>query len=150
MIRSLILSSLLLLFAFTSLMAQGTDAATYSFALDARGRNVTGICMTETNAEGLRVGTIVNEMGVKAFDFTFDGRRVRVLNLFKPLNKWYIRKLLRADLKFIMSHRDSKETMVKQRHMTVSPEGEIKMENRKYRLSYLFTPMKDSETSKGD
>lgn len=58
----------------------------------------TGICVLRRTAGGA-VGTVVNEFGVRAFDFTYDAqhRRVQLAQIMPMLDKWYIRRTLRRD-----------------------------------------------------
>ena len=58
----------------------------------------TGICVLRRTAGGA-AGTVVNEFGVRAFDFTYDAqhRRVQLAQIMPMLDKWYIRRTLRRD-----------------------------------------------------
>ena len=51
----------------------------------------TGICVLRRTAGGA-AGTVVNEFGVRAFDFTYDAqhRRVQLAQIMPMLDKWYI------------------------------------------------------------
>ena len=54
--------------------------------MDVRGREITSICMMNIEEDGSIVGTVVNEMGVKAFDFTYANGKAKVINVLGPLN----------------------------------------------------------------
>jgi translation initiation factor IF-1 len=116
--------------------------------MEVRGQEITSICLMNVEDDGSIVGTVVNEMGVKAFDFTYANGKAKVINVLGPLNKWYIRMVLRKDFSFILSNIDRKQNVVhKKRSMTVTPEGDIVVRNDKYNIRYTFTPMKeDHET----
>ena len=119
----------------------------YNLLMDARGHEVTGLCIMNISADGSVVGTIINELGVKAFDFTRDHGRTRVLNVLGPLNKWYIRKVLRNDVTFILDHiREGREAQWKKRRIVFQPDGDIRVCNDRFRINYTFTPMKENET----
>lgn len=122
-----------------------TDEAVneYTVLIDARGHQITGIAAIRFNDDDTAVGTIVNEMGVKAFDFVYDGRKAKLRNVFPPLNKWYIKKVIRKDIAFLIANINGKETVRKgKRIYSVSPEGEISVKNEKFRISYTFNRIK--------
>ena len=105
--RFLVLNSLLLL--AISVLAQmsitadteevGVDIREYNVLMQVRGREMTGICVMQTEADSSIVGTLITEMGVKIFDFTYSNGKAKVMNVIAPLNKWYIRKILKKDYK---------------------------------------------------
>lgn len=104
----------------------------YGMLMTARGQEVTGVCVMEMSDDGSLVGSVVNEFGVKAFDFMFNKGKTKVLNVIKPLNKWYIRRVLRCDLNHIIPEIIGRNQQ----------EGE-----QVYRLgsrSYVFTPIGDN------
>ena len=94
--------------------------------MEVRGQEITSICLMNVEDDGSIVGTVVNEMGVKAFDFTYANGKAKVINVLGPLNKWYIRMVLQKDFSFILSNIDRRQNVVhKKRSMTVTPEGDI-------------------------
>ena len=96
----------------------------------------------ETAADGSIVGTVVNEFGIKAFDFTFANGKAKVFNVIGPLNKWYIRKVLKGDFTFLLSNmKKSGDVKKKKRRLTVTPDGDIVMRNDRFKISYTLTPM---------
>ena len=83
-------------------------------------------------------------MGIKVFDFTYANGKTKVMNVLGPLNKWYIRMVLRKDLSFILSNIDGgKDVTHKKRSMTFTSDGDIVVRNDKYNISYTFSIMKD-------
>lgn len=140
-----VFASLLLCFLCV-LAGKAQTSREYSMEMSARGHELSAICMMETGADGNTVGTIVNEFGVKAFDFTFDGNKAKVLNVMGPLNKWYIRKVLRKDFSFLLRHLPAgKDATEGKRQLTFSPNGDISLVNGKFNISYTFTPMKSEQ-----
>ena len=69
----------------------------YNLLMQVKGQELTSICMMNVSPDGSIVGTVVSEMGMKAFDFTYDHGKAKVLNVVAFLNKWYIRRVLRKD-----------------------------------------------------
>lgn len=133
---------------FLLLPCSATKSKEYNLQMEIRGQEITSICLMNVEDDGSIVGTVVNEMGVKAFDFTYANGKAKVINVLGPLNKWYIRMVLRKDFSFILSNIDRRQNVVhKKRSMTVTPEGDIVVRNDKYNIRYTFTPMKeDHET----
>lgn len=95
---------------FSFLLSPGADTLSrseYSVLMKVGQREVTGICILEKSEDGSVVGTLVNEFGVKAFDFTFSGGKTRILNVMEPLDKWYVRRKLRRDFDRMLPMLDS-------------------------------------------
>ena len=105
----------------------------YGMVMTARGHEVTGICVIESGQGGSLVGSVVNEFGVKAFDFIYDKGKTKVLNVIKPLNKWYIRRVLRRDLNNILPEVSGKKEL--------TGEQVFKRSSR----TYIFTPMEQEQ-----
>ncbi len=136
------LISLLLLLCQTPCMAQE-----YNLLMQVRGQEITGICVMNTSPENEVVGTVINEFGVKAFDFTYADGKTKVLNVVAMLDKWYIRKVLKKDLTFILSNMpEGKDTVKKKRRISFLPDGSIDMMNSRFNIHYTFTPIKSNET----
>lgn len=97
----------------------------YNLLMQVRGEESTSICMMNISADGSIVGTVVSEMGLKVFDFTYAKGKAKVLNVVAFLNKWYIRKVLKKDLAYILPRLEAdKECHYERRWIT-----------------YTFTPM---------
>lgn len=115
-------------------------------SIDARGKEITGICAISQEEGGNVVGTIVNEFGVKAFDFSFNGKKAKLENVFPPLNKWYIKKVLRKDIAFLLSNiNERKNKQEGKRTFSINDEGEIVVANNKYHIKYTFYRLNDSK-----
>ncbi len=97
----------------------------YHLLMQVKGQELTSICVIDTVSDGNLVGTVINEFGAKAFDFTYTNGKVKVLNVVAFLDKWYIRRVLRRDLKHILP--------------TLPPDKESYYKRRW--ISYTFTPM---------
>ena len=138
--RCLIFIELLLLL----LPCCATESKEYNLLMNARGREITAICMMNVEDDGSILGTIVTEMGIKVFDFSYTDGKTKVMNVLASLNKWYIRKVLRKDLSFILSNIDGgKDVVYKKRSITFNTDGDIVVRNDKYNISYIFSIMKD-------
>lgn len=118
----------------------------YRVSIDARGRVITGICAMSQEADGSIIGTIVNEFGVKAFDFSFDGKKAKLHNVFQPINKWYIKKVVRKDIAFLLRNINAKEDKHEgKRSISFSDDGEITLTNHRYKINYTFNRLNDDQ-----
>ena len=146
--RCLLLSSLLLL-AAVALYAEGwllplSERQQYSVAIEARGAELTGICIVKTDAEGSR-GAIVNEFGFHALDFTLsaDRRKVKLLNVMERLDRWYIRKVVRKDLRILWGATQGGPQQGR-RTIAVEEDGTVVLTNQKYKLKYSLKKFDDT------
>ena len=114
----------------------------YHLTMQVRGHEITGICMMSQSADHGIMGTVINEFGMKAFDFIYDNGKVQLLNIVAFLDKWYIRKVLKKDLAFILSQMDKGVDFEKKpRKILFKPNGEVEVINSRYKIYYSFTPM---------
>ena len=72
----------------------------YQVSIQVRGNRITGICMLKKSDDSWR-GTLINEFGVKAFDFIVTPQKCELLHTISMLNKWYIRQTIAGDLHFL-------------------------------------------------
>ena len=96
----------------------------YNLLLEAGPHQISGICVMKMTSPTEVIGTVINEFGLTAFDFEYNGKKARLSNLPPFLDKWYIRKVLQADMSFFFS-----------------PDGEIHMTNIRFKIKYTFTPI---------
>lgn len=91
---------------------------------------VSGVCIM-VNDEGIVKGSLFNEFGISAIDFTYDPdtKKFKLLSVIKMLNKWYIKKVLKKDLAQVM------ENLSK---------GISSYHDNKYKIDYNFTVLKDA------
>lgn len=94
----------------------------------------TGICIVGKTPSGV-VGTVVNEFGIQMFDFTAEGDKVKVSNVFPQMNKWYIRRVLRNDLRVLVADQPVK---LGKRVLQVNLPDSISLLDKKYRITYRF------------
>lgn len=120
------------------------DSWEYQLLINARGNDVTGLCLMNVLQDSTIVGTIVNEFGAKIFDFTYSKGKTKIMNVIGPINKWYIRRVLKKDFSFILPNlRQSHDVIEKKRKLTVQPNGDVSVSNDKYKIYYVFTKMQE-------
>lgn len=109
------------------------ETTRYTVAITFKNASFSGICVAG-RANGVIAGSIVNEFGIRAFDFTMTGdrRRVKLLNVMKPLDKCLIRKIISGDLKRLFN------SSADDGHVTV--DGDKVIMRRRDR-SYTFSKM---------
>ena len=79
------------------------DRLEYAMRLEVKKIDITGILVLKQTAEGEIRGAMMNEFGVSALNLmvTPDRRKVTLLNVSPLLNKWYIKRAIRADMKYL-------------------------------------------------
>jgi len=147
-----LLISLLMLLSALSVSAQDSSDSLFSFqgntlkynmSIQRKEMNITGICMMRSTGNDI-IGSVVNEFGIKAFDFDYniDKKKVKLNNVVGFINKWYIRKILKGDLKYLFSYGKNMEKD-KNRDVIIGADKSIEMDNNKFHLKYVFTPLND-------
>ena len=108
----------------------------YSVAIMARGAEITGVCIVKTDGEGSR-GAIVNEFGIHALDFmvSADRRKVKLLNVIPMMDRWYVRRVVKKDLRTLFNATADGE-QAGSRTVTVEPDGTVTLTNTRYKLKY--------------
>jgi len=96
---------------------------------------ITGICLTRQTAQGL-VGSVVNEFGIHFFDFTCTNDRVKVSNVFAAMDKWYIRRVLKSDLRLLAASKARKTG--RRRTLNLGLPDSLSLHNKKYGITYRF------------
>ncbi len=76
------------------------ETTRYTVAITFKNASFSGICVAR-RMDGIIAGSIVNEFGIRAFDFKMsrDRRLVKLLNVIKPLDRCLIRRTIARDLK---------------------------------------------------
>ena len=113
----------------------------FHVTIEARGAEITGICVVKPLDDGSFRGAIVNEFGVHALDFsvTADRRRVRLHNVAPMLNRWYLKRILRKDLRLLFT---ATQEGIQRSRRTISRDGDgtLTLANP-YRIAYHFKPI---------
>ena len=127
----------------TFLPAEEGGRAQYTVTIGWKQARISGICIMKSLG-GEIVGSLVNEFGIRAFDFRYDPRR-EVLKIENPigfLDRWYIRKGLRSDLRILFRAADGVLPCERGgRRIERLDDGSLQLENRRRGLSYRFSPM---------
>ena len=78
--------------------------------------------------DGKLKASVVNEFGFSAMDFEYDPQKdkVRIINIVKKLDHWYIKRVLKRDLRILIHN---------------LRQGVYNHENTKYEKTYNFQPL---------
>jgi len=113
---------------------------------------VTGLYIVK-QVDGEWRGTLINEFGLKVFDFACSPKKCTLMNVIPFLDKWYIKKTVAADIQFIISIDNPSynigvqsnrqivgDTLVvnykKEKELRRFPDGAIQYKNYKRELTY--------------
>lgn len=134
--RFLLLISILsiTLFAAPAAHAQNTfpakegEKVRYSVQIDFGKAYLSGIGIM-AYVDGEVLGSVFNEFGVSALSFSYNPQKdkVKLLSIIGKLNKWYIRRVIRKDMKKVIA---------------VLKEGGTTYTNQKYHITYTFQQLK--------
>jgi len=93
---------------------------------------VSGIMILRRIEADKLCGSLVNEFGISMFDFTYDEsrRKLKLESVIKNLDKWYIKRTLKSDLRKML------ETM---------QSGETEYTNTRRKITYRFKPLQRTE-----
>lgn len=116
-------------------LLSGNERAQWNMTLQRGTMVLTAICIARQTDEGM-VGTVVNEFGLRAFDFSCKKNKVKVFNVMPMMNKWYIRKVLRADLKVLAADCDVK--LGRKRKLDLHLPDSMTLHDNRYGISYHF------------
>ena len=110
---------------------EGGERVRLSANIEMNGGYISGVCAMLRD-DGQIKCSLFNEFGISALDFIYDTHKdkVKIVSATSFINKWYIKRTLRKDLRHIMH--DMKE-------------GKTTYINEKRNILYEFRPM-DNET----
>lgn len=108
------------------------ERARYSAYIEMPRGYISGVCILVNN-EGIIKGSIFNEFGITALDFSYNPhrRKVRLYSVVAMMDKWYIRRVLKKDLAQLMLRLQ---------------QGEFSYSNERRHITYQFTPLADEVT----
>ena len=136
-VSQLIISLLLTMACATGVVAQASypkgegEKVTLKSSIEMEKAYLSGLCILRRQGDEVR-GSIFNEFGISAMDFTYRAGKdkVRLHSVVKMMDKWYIRRMLRKDLREVMHE---------------LREGRLKYENNRNKITYTFVPIERGE-----
>lgn len=148
----LFLSSLIILLCPLTASARNNDSArtvaklpAYTFRIENPKGCVSGILLATESDREIK-GSMVNEFGVSAINFIYnkEKRKIKLVNVIDFLNKWYIRMVLKKDLKLCMDILYGTPDKVGKHHEIIRDGDNVSVINNKHKLTYLFTVLDTS------
>ena len=114
------------LYAQTTFPADG-ESIRYTAYIEMEKGYVSGICILHRDGDTVH-GSLFNEFGITALDFTYhlEKKKVKLHTVMPMMNKWYIRKVLKKDLRQLM---------------TGLQNGETTWKDERYHIEYQLTPL---------
>ena len=93
---------------------------------------ISGVCILVRDFTEVK-GSVFNEFGISAIDFSYHLKKdkVKIISVMNMIDKWYIRKVLKTDLRTLLH---------------CLQKGETHYNDKKYKLNYTFIPMKEDTT----
>ena len=75
----------------------------YGVHIDINNAGISGVCVMQYQSDVV-VGAIINEFGVSVLSFTYSSAKgkVKIVECLPQLNKFYVKRILRGDLKSIV------------------------------------------------
>ena len=114
------------LYAQTTFPADG-ESIRFTAYIEMEKGYVSGICILHRDGDTVH-GSLFNEFGITALDFTYrlERKKVKLHTVMPMMNKWYIRKVLKKDLRQLM---------------TGLHNGETTWKDERYHIEYQLTPL---------
>lgn len=107
------------------------EKAKYSAYIDMPQGYVSGVCVLFNEGTVIR-GSLFNEFGITALNFSYDIKKekIKLYSVVKLMDKWYIKRILKKDLKQLMK---------------CLQKGESVYQNEKYHITYSFSTLNTEE-----
>ena len=107
------------------------EKAKYSAYIDMPQGYVSGVCVLFNEGTVIR-GSLFNEFGITALNFSYDIKKekIKLYSVVKLMDKWYIKKILKKDLKQLMK---------------CLQKGESVYQDEKYHITYSFSTLNTEE-----
>ncbi len=97
-------------------------------------------------------GSMINEFGVSAIDFSYsrEKQKVKLWSVVNFLNKWYIKRVLKNDIKFCLHVLFEIPYQKKHTYEIIRKADCVEILNTKQHLKYSFSPLTNSTNNTDD
>jgi hypothetical protein len=135
----------------------------YRVALKTPDKSITGLCILKKSGDEWR-GTLISEMGAKAFDFIVTDGKCELLNVIPAMDKWYVKKTVAADLYYLFNVDNPKAPFQKRlerfeqdgrlvvnygkKQILAEPDGSLRLINSRRKLQYELRKMVEIDPDK--
>lgn len=109
------------------------EKAKYNVMIDFNKAYISGVGVIARQEQKI-VGSVFNEFGVSVLSFSYDPQKgkVKILDAIEFLNKWYIKRVLKQDIKSLMSVLDY---------------SGAEYRNEKRNITYNFSPLIEQDVT---
>jgi hypothetical protein len=135
----------------------------YRFVLNTPKSRITGLLILKKKDDEW-LGTLMNEMGAKAFDFIVTDRKCELFRVISMMDKWYIKKTVSEDLYFFIQADNPKASFYKRlerfeqdhnrvinnkkKQIVVRRDGAVRLVNKRRNLQYELRKMVELDPDK--
>lgn len=131
---------------FDAFASEAEDVAVrqrYKFAIDTPDGGITGMMILACDDGDMTKGSIINEFGFSAIDFTYNRpkHKVKLVNVIKFLDKWQVKYVLRRDLAAIMKMIHGEHLGLGRVYEISNNDDTVMLRNKRRRITYTFTPL---------
>lgn len=119
----------------------------YAFQIEMSKGYLSGIFVANEDDANI-YGSMVNEFGVSAIDFVYskNSGKVKLTSVVSFLNKWYIKQVLKNDIKYCLHVLYSIPCEKREKNYELRREGnKVAIINKKRGLTYTFSPLNATE-----
>ncbi|WP_301869041.1 hypothetical protein [Bacteroides caecimuris] len=104
--------------------------------------HLSGILISQ-NQEDAIIGTMVNEFGITALSFIYakSSEKIKFENVIGFLNKWYIKRVLKGDIKYCLHVLYGMPTKENKNYQVSQESAMVTITNKKRKISYSFSPL---------
>ena len=115
----------------------GPAVERYAFRLDSGKAGISGI-LALSQREDVIIGSLVNEFGISAADFIYykNKGKLKLLNVVSFLNKWYIKRVLSSDLKYMLESLYGIPHKMRKHYVETPLADGLRLVNTKRKLTY--------------
>lgn len=119
----------------------------YAVTIDMGKASLTGIMLVRQDDKTIK-GSMVNEFGVSAMDFVYYETRdkLKFRHVVSFMDKWYIRRVLRQDLRFCLYILYNREYGRKHSYTVEHIGDEVRIANSRHGITYTFAPLRQEDT----
>lgn len=128
----------------TDTHTDASETRKMAFRIEMQKGYVSGIMICAETEDAIN-GSLVNEFGISAIDFSYTKKKekVKLINVGSFLNKWYIKQVLKNDINFAI-HILYDIPLKKGNNYEVSRDGEnVTIFNTKRNIKYTFSPLQN-------
>lgn len=113
----------------------------YAFEMEYKASAITGTFIAKTTDDAL-YGSVVNDFGISVLDFSysFSKDKVRMINVVSFLNKWYVKRTIKADLKYCLHVVLNIPLKENGKYIVTNDGPTVTVFNMKRKIKYVFAP----------